>query len=72
MTNRIEDFIIYATKYGGAIEQGDHKLANKFHGKLMAMYPFIREEGRFDQMIDLTKSTNENITKQGYRIEDSI
>ena len=56
-----ENFIEHAKKYDNAIEEGNHKLANNLHGKLMVMYQRIKNEEKWDVLYELINSSNESV-----------
>ncbi len=56
-----DDFIEHAKKHGEAIEDGNHKLANKLHSKLTLLYQKIQNEKKWDVLYELINYPNESI-----------
>jgi hypothetical protein len=54
-------FIEYAIQHGVAIEEGNHKLANKLHGKLTGLYQKIQIEEKWNIFYELVNYSNENV-----------
>jgi hypothetical protein len=61
MSELKEIFIDYAIKHGQAIEQGDHKTANKIHEKLTALYVKLKSNENWDVLKELVKHNDESV-----------
>ncbi|MDD4970329.1 MAG: hypothetical protein PHT07_12965 [Paludibacter sp.] len=56
-----DNFIEHAKKYGEAIEEGNHKLANKLHSKLTVLYQKIQNERKWEVLYELINHPNESV-----------
>ena len=63
MTEIQNKFIDLAINHGKAIEEGNHKIANKIHSELTFMYNNqIKKNDRYEELEDiLKKSDNESV-----------
>jgi len=61
MKERQDSFIDLSIKHGEAIQDGNHKQANKVHAKLTSLYNEIRKNGTWYDLENLVKHPNENV-----------
>jgi dihydrodipicolinate synthase/N-acetylneuraminate lyase len=61
MTDIQNVFADIAVKHGEAIEQGEYKIANKLHTKLMKLYQTIIGKESWDDLKNMTAHTDDNV-----------
>ena len=54
-------FIDNAISHGKAIEDGNHKLANKLHKDISKIYNIIKREERWDELKDMVEHSDESV-----------
>ncbi|MGX5857952.1 hypothetical protein ACWKW6_30120 [Dyadobacter jiangsuensis] len=60
-SNFIQSFIENAVSHGLAIDQGDHKVADKFHKRLQSIYKKAKEDDLVDVFVDLLESSQDSV-----------
>ncbi|MBL7758265.1 MAG: DUF2019 domain-containing protein [Chitinophagaceae bacterium] len=61
MTQLQTIFIENAIKHGEAIGIGDYRTANKLHTKLGAAYQLIKQDGKWNELIELITHPDDNV-----------
>jgi hypothetical protein len=61
MTIRQNLFIENAIQHGSAIEQGEHKKANKMHTKLFASYLEIKQDEKWQELDELVYHAGDSV-----------